>query len=160
MRALLPVAIAVTLSGCAAHRAQVAHRPDPLHDWASVVAIPRGTHVRVTLAYDIEGRLDDVTDSTLTLGRPAGMPPLTISGVWVVRVAVSVPKKMRWKWLANLVAVGVVGGLVGGLVGAVMRDAKVAAISFGVFTAGLIVGFNYFSDAYYAHEWRVVYVRP
>ena len=161
MRRAIAVVLSLTLSGCAAHHAQVAHRPDPLHDWASVVAIPRGTTVRVTLIYFIDGRLDDATDSTLTIAVPPDMHRQTINGVRVVRVAVLVPTKMRWRWrlLDPALAVGIIGGLVGGLVGAVMRDAKVAVISLVVFTAGLIVGFNYFSDVYYALEWRVVYVR-
>ena len=45
------------------------------------------------------------------------------------------------------------------LVGAVMRDAKVAAISLGVFTVSLIGGFYHLLYHYADHEWRVVYVR-
>ena len=159
MRAIALV-LSLTLSGCAAHRAQVAHGPEPLHDWASVVALPRGVPVRVTLDYDINGRLDDVTDSTLMIGVPPGMPWLTISRARVVRVAVLSPKKMRWRWLGKPLAVGFVGGLVGGLVGAVMRDGKVAGISLVVFAASSIGCFFHFVHHYFDHEWRVVYVRP
>jgi hypothetical protein len=157
MRGAIALVLSLTLSGCAAHRAPIA---DPLHNWASVIAIPRGAFVRVTLGYDVDGRLDDVTDSTLTLGRPAGVPPLTINGAWVVRVEVLAPKKIRWDWLACPLEAGFVGGFVGTVVGAIMRDAKVVARSLGVFTASLIGGLSYISSgAYRDHEWRVVYVR-
>ena len=156
----IALVLSLTLSGCAAHRGQVAQGPDALHDWASVVAIPRGAPVRVTRDYDIDGRLDDVTDSTLTIGVPPDMHRLTISRARVVRVAVLSPKKMRWRWLGKPLAVGVVGGLVGGLVGAAMRDAKVAGISLGVFAASSIGCFYHFVHHYFDHEWRVVYVRP
>jgi uncharacterized membrane protein YeaQ/YmgE (transglycosylase-associated protein family) len=160
MRRAIALVLSLRLSSCAAHRAHVAHGAHPLHDWASVVAIPRGTPVRATLDYDIDGRLDDVTDSTLTIRVPPDMHPLTISRSRVVRVAVLTPKKQRWGWLAKPLAVGIVGGLVGGLVGAVMRDAKVAARSLGVFAASSIGGFYHFLYHYVDHEWRVVYLRP
>jgi hypothetical protein len=160
MRRAIALVLSLTLSGCAAQRAHTAHAADPLDDWASVIAIPRKAPVRATLDYDIEGRLDDVTDATLTILVPPDMRPLTISRARVVRVAVLTPKKMRWGWLRKPLAVGVVGGLVGGLVGAVMRDAKVAAKSLGVFTASLIGGFYHYLYHYPGHEWRVVYVRP
>jgi hypothetical protein len=89
----MALVLSLTLSGCAAHRGHVAQGADPLHDWASVVAIPRGAPVRATLDYDIDGRLDDVTDSTLTIRVPADMHPLTIGRARVVRVAVLAPKK-------------------------------------------------------------------
>ena len=164
MRRAIALVLSLTLSGCAAHRAPVGHRADPLHDWASVIAIPRPAAVRVTLDYDIDGRLDDVTDSTLTILVPPGMPTLTISRVNVARVAVLTPKKGRWRWLGKPIFVGILGGILGGLVGAivgaVMRDAKVAAISLGVFAASLIGGFYHFLFHYVDHEWRVVYVCP
>lgn len=157
----LPVLVlSLTLSGCAAHRAPVAHGADPLHDWASVIGIPRPAPVRITLDYDIDGRLDEVTDSTLTILVPPGMPSLTISRARVVRVAVLTPKKMRWRWLGKPLAVGIVGGLVGAIVGAVMRDAKVAGSSLAVFTASAIGGFLHISHHVADHEWRTVYVRP
>ena len=158
MRRAIALVLSLTLSGCAAHRAPVAHGTDPLHDWASVAAIPRGTPVRATLDYNIQGGLDDVTDSTLTIRVAPDRHPRTISRGLVVRVAVLAPKKIRWDRLAGPLAVGVVGGLVGALVGAVMRDAKVAATSFGVFTVSLIGAYHVYSWA--GHEWRVVYVRP
>jgi len=148
------------VSGCAAHRTHVADRPDRLLDWASVVAIPRAAPVRVTLNYDIDGGLEDVTDSTLTIRVPPDMHSRTISRALVVRVAVLVPKKMRWGWLGKPLAVGSLGGLVGVLVGAVMRDGKVAAISFGIFAASSIGFFYHFTHHYFDHQWRVVYVRP
>ena len=153
---LVPVADAERLCGTSCPRRA---RADAPHDWASVVAIPRGAPVRATLAYDIGGRLDDVTDSTLTIRVPADMHPLTISRARVVRVAVLAPKKTRWGWLGKPLAVGIVGGLVGGLVGAVTRDAKGGAISLGVFTASSIGGLYHFLSHYADHEWRVVYVR-
>ena len=159
MRRAIALVLSLTLSGCAAHRAQVAYGPDRLHDWASVVALPRGAPVRVTQDYDIDGRLDDVTDSTLTILVPPDMPQLRISRARVVRVAVLSPKKMRWRWLGMPLAVGVVGGLVGGLVGAAMRDAKVAGISLGVFIASSIGWFYYVVYQHFDHAWRVVYVR-
>lgn len=160
MRTAIALLLPLTLSGCAAHRAPVANAADPLHDWAAVVALPREAPVRATLNYDIDGRLDAVTDSQLTILVPPDMNPLTISRARVVRVAVLTPKKMRWRWLGRPLAVGVVGGLVGGLVGAVMRDAKVAVTSLGVFTASLIGWFYHFSHHWFDHEWRIVYVRP
>ena len=163
MRRAIAFVLSLTLSGCAAHRPHVADGPDRLHDWASVVAIPRGAPVRVTLAYDVDGGLDDVTDSTLTIRVPPGVHRLTMSRAQVVRVAVLVPKpkRMRWGWLLQSLAVtvGVVGGLVGALVGAAMRDAKVAAISLKVFIVSLTGKFIHFVHHYYDHEWRVVYVR-
>lgn len=160
MRRAIALVLSLTLSGCAAHRAHTAHAGDALDDWASVIAIPRKAPARVTRDYDLDGRLDDVTDSTLTILVPPDMHPLTISRARVVRVAVLTPKKMRWGWLRKPLAVGMVGGLVGGLVGAIMRDAKVAAKSLGVFTASSIGGLYHFLYHYADHEWRVVYVRP
>ena len=160
MRRAIALVLLLTLSGCAAHHAHVVRGPDPLHDWASVVAIPRGAPVRVTLDYDIDGPLDSVTDSTLTIRVPADMHRLTTTRARVVRLAVLAPKKMPWRWLGKPLAVGVVGGLVGGIVGAVMRDAKVAGISLGVFAASSIACFYHFVYHYFDHEWRVVYVRP
>ena len=101
MRRAIALVVSLTLSGCAAHRAPVAHGADPLHDWASVIAIPRPAPVRITLDYDIDGRLDDVTDSTLTFLVPPDMHARTISRARVVRVAVLTPKKMRWRWLGK-----------------------------------------------------------
>ncbi len=160
MRRVIALVLSLTLSGCAAHRAPVAHGPDPLHDWASVVALPRGAPVRVTRDYDIDGRLHEVTDSTLTIGLPLpDMQRLKMSRARVVRVAVLSPKRMPWRWLAAPLAVGIVGGLVGGLVGAVMRDGEVAAISLGVFAASSIGGFYHLVHHHADHEWRVVYMR-
>jgi len=73
MRRAIAFVLSLTLSGCAAHRPHVADGPDRLHDWASVIAIPRGAPVRATLDYDIDGGLDEVTDSTLTIRVPADM---------------------------------------------------------------------------------------
>ncbi len=164
MRRAIALVLSLTLSGCAAHRGPVAPGADRQHDWASVVAIPRGAPVRATVNYDIHGRLDDVTDSTLTIRVAPDSHRRTISRSLVVRVAVLTPKpkKARWGWLIESLAVtvGVVGGLVGAIVGAVMTDAKVAAISLGIFTASLIFGFNYVEYHWQDHEWRVVYVRP
>lgn len=160
MRGAIALVLSLTLTGCAAHRAPVVHAADPFHDWASVIAIPRPAAVRVTLDYDIKGRLDDVTDSTLTILVGPDMHPLTIGRARVVRVAVLTPKKMPWRWLAKPLAIGIVGGLTGGLVGAVMRDAKVAGISLIVFTASSIGGFLHFMHHWVDHEWRAVYVRP
>jgi hypothetical protein len=164
MRSAIALVVSLTLNGCATHRGPVAHGADPLHDWASVIAIPRPAAVRVTLDYDIDGRLDDVTDSTLTILVPPGMPALTISRATVARVAVLTPKKGRWRWIGKPIfvgiVVGVVGGLVGGLVGAVMRDAKVAGISLAVFATSAIGGFLFVVNNWADHEWRVVYERP
>ena len=164
MRRAIALVLSLTLSGCAAHRTPFAHRADPLHDWASVIAIPRPAAVRVTLDHDIDGRLDDVTDSTLTILVPPGMPTLTISRVNVARVAVLTPKKGRWRWLGKPIFVGILGGTLGGLVGAivgaVMRDAKVAGISLAVFATSAIGGFLFLVNTWADHEWRVVYERP
>ena len=92
--------------------------------------------------YNNDGRLDDVTDSTLTIRIPPDMHPRTISRGLVVRVAVLTKKKMRWDRLAGPLAVAVIGGFVGALVGAAMTNAKVAAISLGVFTASLIGAYH------------------
>ena len=102
MRRAIALVLSLTLSGCAAHRAQVADRPDRLNDWASVVAIPRGAPVRVTLDYDIDGRLDEVTDSTLTIRVPPDMHRLTRSRARVVRVAVLDSKRCAGAGSANL----------------------------------------------------------
>ena len=159
MRRAIAVVLSLTLSGCAAHRTQVKPAADPLGDWASVVAIPRGTPTRVTLNYDIDGSFDDVTDATLTIRVAPNRHRLTFTRAGVVRVAVLSPKKMPWAWLGKPLAVGFLGGLVGALVGAVMRDAKVAGISLGVF-AGSGIGFYYHLATHHAdHEWRVVYMR-
>src|SRR4029078_644992 len=93
----------------------VADGPDRLHDWASVVAIPRGAPLRVTLAYDVHGGLDAVPNSTLTIRLPPDVHRLTMSRAQVVRVAVLVPKKTHWGWLARPPAGGIVRGLVGTL---------------------------------------------
>lgn len=159
MRSVVTLVLLLTLTGCAAHRAPVAPGPDPLHDWASVAAIPRGTPVRVTVTYDMDGGLDEVTDSTLTIRVAPDRHGRTISRGLVVRVAVSARKKMRWGWLGKPLAVGALGGLVGALVGAVMTDAKVAGISLAVFGASSIGWFYHFMYHYADHEWRVVYVR-
>ena len=82
MRRAIALVLSPTLSGRAAHRAPVA---DPLHNWRRW-SPSRAEHCPGHATYDVDGRFDDVTDSTLTLGRPAGMPPLTINGAWVVRV--------------------------------------------------------------------------
>ena len=162
-RRAIALVLSLTLSGCAAHRRPVAHRVDPLHDWASVVALPHGAPVRVTLDYDIDGRLDDVTDSTLTILVPPGMPQMTISRADVVRVAMLTPKKGRWHWLGKPLfvglVVGVVGGLAGGVVGAFKKDGKVAGISLAVFTVSAI-GWYLLMSHWVENEWRVVYVRP
>jgi hypothetical protein len=160
MRRAIALVLSLTLSGCAAHRVHIAPGADPVHDWASVVAIPPGAAVRVTLDYDIDGRLDDVTDWRLMIRVPPDMHPMKISRAGVVRVSVLTPKKQRWRWLAVPLAGGVVGGLVGGLAGAVMRDGDVAAISLGVFTASSIGFFYHYALHHADHEWRVVYVRP
>jgi hypothetical protein len=164
MRGAIALILSLTLSGCAAHRAPVAHGADPLRDWASVIAIPRPAAVRVTLDYDIGGRLHDVTGSTLTILVPPGMAHMTIRRGTVARVAVLTPKKGRWRWLGKpifvAIIVGVVGGLAGGLVGAVMRDAKVAGISLAVFATSAVGGFLFLVNTWADHEWRVVYVRP
>lgn len=164
MRRAIAVVLSLTLSGCAAHRAPVLNGADPLHDWASVVALPRGAPVRVTLDYDIDGGLDEVTDATLTFLVPPKMHPLTMSRARVVRVAVLTPKKGRWRWLGKPIFVGIVvgvlGGLAGGVVGAVMRDAKVAGISLAVFATSAIGGFLFVVNNWADHEWRTVYVRP
>jgi hypothetical protein len=160
MRRAIAVVLSLTLSGCAVHRAPVAHGADPLHDWASVIAIPRPAAVRVTVNYDINGRLDDVTDSTLTILVPPGMPQMRISRDDVVRVTVLTPKKMRWRWLGWPLVVGILGGLAGVLVGAVMRDGEVAGTSFAVFTVSSIGAFLHIVHHVADHEWRTVYVRP
>jgi hypothetical protein len=153
--------LSLTLGGCAAHRAPaVAPGVNPLHDWASVAALPRGAPVRVTLAYDIGGSLEEVTDSTLTILVPPGMAPLRTSRADVVRVAVLTPKKMRWRWLGTPLVVGVLGGLAGMLVGAVMWDGEVAGTSFAVFTVSSIGAFLHIVHHLADHEWRPVYVRP
>jgi len=160
MRRAIVMVLSLTVSGCAAHRADIADRPDRLNNWASVVALPRGTPVRATLNYDFDGRLDDVTDSTLTMRVPPDMHRRTISRGLVVRVAVLVPKKMRWHWLGKPVCIGIVSGLVGALVGAAMRDGEVAGVSLWVFAASSIGGFYHFLHHQVGHEWRVVYARP
>jgi hypothetical protein len=159
MRRAIAVLVLLTMSGCAAHRPQVAHGPDSPHDWEAVAAIPRGAPVRITVDYDIDGPLYEVTDSTLTIRVPPDMYPVWVGRDRVVRVAVLAPKKTRWGWLGKPLAVGAVGGLVGALVGAAMRDAKVAGISLGVFTASGVGWFYHFSSHYADHEWRVVYLR-
>src|ERR1051326_8406191 len=69
MRKATPLILSLTLSACASHRNPAA-APDALHDWASVVAIPPGAPIRVTVNYDIDGPRDNVTDSTLTIRVP------------------------------------------------------------------------------------------
>jgi len=161
MRRAIAMALSLTLSGCATHHAHVARRPDPLHDWASVVAIPRPADVQVTLDGRIGGPLVDVTESTLTLRVVPYMQPRTISRAEITRVAVWGPKKIRWSWLADPLFIGAVGGLVGALVGAVMRNAKVAGTSLWVLAASVTGGYLYVvSDLYNDKTWRVVYVRP
>lgn len=164
MRRAIALVLSLTLSGCAAHRAPVARGADPLHDWASVIALPRPAPVRITLDYDIDGRLDDVTESTLTILVPPGMPQMTISRADVVRVAILTPKKGRWRWLGKPIfigiVVGVLGGLAGAIVGAIMRDAKVAGISLAVFATSAIGGFLWVVNNWADHEWRTVYERP
>jgi hypothetical protein len=154
----MALVLSLTLGGCAAHR-HAAPAPD-LHDWASVAAIAAGTPVRVTLDYDIDGRLDEVTGSMLTIAVPPDMHPVRISRGLVARLGVLAPKKMRWGWLGKPLAAGVVGGLVGTLVGAVMRDARVAGISLGIFAASSVGKFYHYVHHYNDHEWRIVYVRP
>jgi hypothetical protein len=164
MRAWIPLALAAALSGCAAHRTQVAHKPDPLYDWASVLAIPPGTSVRAELAYNSvrQGDLDDVTDSTLTIRMTSTMNPgwLTIDRARVVRVEARRPKKTRWGWLEKPLAVGMVGGLAGTVVGAVMRDAKVTGMSLGILAGCAVGGFVHLLYHWDNYEFRVVYVRP
>jgi hypothetical protein len=160
MRRAIALVLSLTLSGCAAHRVPVAHGADPLHDWASVIVIPRPAAVRITLDYDIDGRLEDVTDATLTILVPPGMPQMTIRRADVVRVAVLTPKKMRWRWLGKPLVVGILGGLGGALVGAAMRDGKVARISLAVFTVSAIGAILHIVHHVADHEWRPVYVRP
>jgi len=154
----LGLSLSLTLSGCAAHRSDVAHGADTLHDWASVMALPAGTPVRVTLDYGIDGRLDAVTDSTLIIQVPPGMHRLRFSRAGVTRLAVLTRKKMPWRWLGVPLAGGIIGGLVGGLAGAVMRDGKVAALSLGVFAASGVGWFYYLLTHHADHEWRDVYV--
>jgi hypothetical protein len=160
MRGGIAVVLSLTLGGCAAHRPHVADRPDRPSDWASVAAIPHRAPVRATLRYDIDGNLDEVTDSTLSIRVPPDGRRLTMSRDQVVRVAILVPKKMRWAWLHTPLAVGAVTGLGGALVGAVMRDGKVAAISLGIFAACSTGFFYHYVHHRFDHEWRVVYVRP
>jgi hypothetical protein len=69
MRKATPLILSLTLSACASHRTPAA-APDALHDWASVVAIPPGAPIRVTVNYDNDGPRDNVTDSTLTIRVP------------------------------------------------------------------------------------------
>ena len=159
MRRAIALVLSLTLSGCAAHRAPVAQGADPLHDWASVVALPHKAAVRVTLDYDIDGRLDDVTGSTLTILVPPGMPQWRISRDHVVRVAVLTPKRMPWRWLAKPLVVGLVGGLVGAIVGAVMRDGEVAGRSLAVFGLSAIGAYFHILHHVADHEWRTVYER-
>jgi len=160
MRRAIVLVLPLTLSGCAAQRGHVAHGADSLHDWASVVTLPRGTPVRATFDYEIDGRLDEVTDSMLTIRVPPDMHRMRIDRARMARVAVLTQKKMPWRWLAKPLTVGVVGGLMGALAGAVLRNAEVAATSLEVFVASSIGWFYHFSHHYFDHEWRIVYVRP
>ena len=155
------VVLSLTLSGCAAQRAHTAHAADPLDDWASVIAIPRKAPVRVTRDYDLDGRLDGVTDSTLTILVPPDMHPLTISRARVARVAVLIPKKLRWGWLRKPLAVGMGRRSRGWtrrrrherwqgrrqITRGLHRQLNRRVLPLLVFT-------------YPGHEWRVVYVRP
>lgn len=162
MRAWILLALAAALSGCATHRAHVAQGPDPLHDWASVLAIPFETSVAATVESSgvRYGYTNGVTDTTLTIRTDTG--PRTIDRARIVRVEVRERTRTRWGWLDKPLAVGVVGGLVGTLVGAAMKNAKAAGISLGVFAASTIGGFfhllSHLDDSGYG--WRVVYVRP
>jgi hypothetical protein len=155
----IALVLSLTLSGCAVHRAPVTRGPDPLHDWASVAALPRGTPVRATVNYEIGGSLDEVTDTALTIIVRPDMRRVTISRALVGRVAVLAPKKMPWRWLAKPLAAGICGGLVGVIVGGVRRDGTVARRSFAVFALSAIAGYLHFLHHVADHEWRPVYVR-
>lgn len=160
MKRLASALTLIAVSGCAAHRAPVADGHDPLRDWTSVHAIPIGTPVRLTLGYDIDGRLENVTDSTLTIRALGGTRRLTTDRTLVVRVAVLSQKKMPWRWLAWPLGLLSLGGLVGALAGAVMTDAEVAGVSLAVFCAGAFGFYKHYAYHRFDHEWRVVYVRP
>jgi hypothetical protein len=125
-----------------------------------VAAIPRGTPVRATWLYGVEGRLEDVTSSTLTILRLYDGRRVTMDRSLLVSLAVLQRKKMRWGWLGRPLAVGAVGGLLGTLVGVAMRDAGVAGVSLALFAASGIGWFYHFMYHYADQEWHVVYVRP
>lgn len=160
MQRAMASVLSLVLNGCALHGAHVTSAPDSLHDWASVAAIPREAPIRVTVHYEIDGRLEDVTDSTLMIRVPPDKHLMKISRGLVIRVAELVPKKMRWGWLGKPLAVWALAGLVGALAGAVMTNATVAGISLAVFAGSSIGWFYHFVSHYADHEWRVVYVRP
>jgi hypothetical protein len=164
MRALLPVAIAVTMSGCATHHARVQSQPDrPVSsDWAAVRALRAETYLLVALDGDRFGFgfLEDVTDTTV---RIRGYPStLTIPRTEVVRVEADLPIKRRHPRYGTLIASGFLGGLAGMVTGAIKKNERIGDWSAAVVSTSLIAGSAYYADhpPWQTQERRPVYVRP
>jgi len=163
MRALLPIAVAVALAGCATHRAHVASEPADVHDWAAVLAVPAHTFVSAALDDDhvSDGYLVSVTDTTLTIRRRDSTRQ-TIPRATVVRVETTVRLKNSDAMNGFPIGVGTVGGLAGTLIGVATDNSTVKGWSLAVLGTSLVAGFAYM----HRHPaWepdyvtRVVYVR-
>ena len=160
MRALLPLALAAALSGCATHRAHVAPSPDPMHDWAAVRGIEANTYVFAVLddsrfGY---GPLARATDTTLTIRGLPAIPRAT-----VVRVETMRPFTRDEALAGFPIGAGTVGGFAGLLTGIALKNNKVKGWSAAVLGASVIAGFVHLArhrPPRYADEGtRVVYVR-
>jgi hypothetical protein len=109
MRTLLPVAIAVTLSGCAAHHVPP---PAPSRDWAVVARLPPGTNVvAYTRGVTHQGRLEAVGPDDIVLRTGHGLTSIARTEVFLLSRRTPMAHERKWNMLTDALVFSMVGAL-------------------------------------------------
>jgi hypothetical protein len=166
------IVLLIALNGCAAHRAPPPAVPEPVSsDWASVLALTRGTYVLVTLDADRvrRGFVWEATETALTIGEMTGGRTLAreaIARAEVARVMARrevAPKNSRRDLFVGIpIASAFVGGLTGMVIGGVQHDKGLARASGKMFLGSLMAAVltNFLPQRMTTFENRIVYIRP
>jgi len=171
MRAVIPIAIAVGLSGCATHRLQQPSVAEPVStEWSTVLAL--GPQTSVVIALDDrdvrKGRVCDVSDATLCIWEYDGSVFVrrSIARAEIARVTVHEEvgpmNPRRDRFIGASLGSAFVGGLAGLIVATVQRNKTLSGASAAMFFGSIITAAEMEKRGYPRpkYEDRVVYVRP
>lgn len=165
----------IALNACATHHVPKPSAPEPAStDWATVLALPRGTFVFVALDGDHvrDGYVWEVTGDTLTTCQMAGTPRCVRNAVArgdvarvTVRKGVETKHRRRDLFIGIPIASAFVGGLTGMVIGGVQKDRTLKSASAWMFFGSLVASealcvLSSLSYPKTKFEDRIVYIRP
>jgi hypothetical protein len=169
------ILLLVALNGCATHHVPKPSLPEPAStDWATVLALPRGTFVFVALEADDvrHGYVWEVTGDTLITCEIAGVPRCVRDAIArsdvarvTVRKQVDTKNRRRDAFIGIPIVSAFVGGLTGMIIGGVQKDRTLKTASALMFFGSLMASealcvLSTLSSPKARFEDRIVYVRP